>query len=286
MADIKYTPEKTGETQINKTGNVSYITFPAYAGYEELLCAFSTREGGVSKGIFSSMNLGRPESDSVENVLENYRIFAEAIGTVSGNFVVSEQQHTTNIKIAAAADRGKGITKARDYTGVDGFVTDEKELALCLLFADCVPVYLYDPRRHVIGLVHSGWRGTAGQIPGKAVEIMKEHFGSDPKDIISVIAPSICKDCYEVSADLYNDFSENFSTTELSEIFEPEKGKEDKFFLDLWRANRLTLLKTGVLEENIHTTDICTCCNSTFLFSHRASQGKRGNLAAVIMLRQ
>ena len=283
MAGLKYTPEKTGETILNKSGDVEYITFKAFEAYPEILCAFSTRKGGVSSGMFASMNLGRMELDGKENVLENYALFAEAIGTVPGNFVISDQQHTANIKIVSEEDRGKGLFKDKDYEAVDGFITDKKEVALCLLFADCVPVFLYDPAGHVISLVHSGWRGTAANISLKAVNIMHEKYGSDPSDIVSVIAPSICASCYEVSADLYEEFSETFSEDDLKAVF---KHKENgKFLLDLWKANRIILLKAGLREENIHTTDLCTSCNKEILFSHRALHGRRGNLAGVIMLR-
>ena len=283
MAGLNYTPYKTGETILNKSGDIEYITFKAFEAYPEILCAFSTRKGGVSSGMFSSMNLGRMELDSRENVLENYNLFARAVGTDCKNFVISDQQHTANIKIVSEEDRGKGLFKDKDYEAVDGFITDKKDVVLCLLFADCVPVFLYDPDRHVISLVHSGWKGTAANISLKAVNIMHEKFGSDPADIISVIAPSICASCYEVSADLYEAFSENFSEDDLEAVFKPEGN--GKFLLDLWKANRIILLKAGLKQENIHITDLCTSCNKEILFSHRALQGKRGNLAGVIMLR-
>lgn len=284
MAALKYTPFKTEETFINISGKVSYITFKAYEAYPELLCVMSTREGGISTGQFSSMNLGRAELDGIENVKENFRLFAAAIKTDPGDIVISDQKHTDNIKIVHAEDRGKGLFKDKDYDSIDGFITNEKNIALCLLFADCVPVYLYDPVNKAIGLVHSGWKGTALNISDKAVRMMNENFTSRPEDIVAVIGPSICKSCYEVSSDLYEAFSKKFSSDELSAIFEVKK--DDKFLLDLWLANKIILKKAGLCEENIHTTDLCTSCNKDFLFSHRASDGKRGNLAALIELKQ
>lgn len=283
MAALKYTPYKTDETIIRSSGDVDYIAFRAYEKFPELLCAFSTRKGGVSKGMFSSMNLGRAELDEPGNVHKNFEIFAAAIGTSPENFVVSDQKHTDNIRIASSKDRGKGFCAEKDYEAIDGFITDEKELALCLLFADCVPVFLYDPVNKAIGLVHSGWKGTCLNISLKAVKMMEENFSSDPEDIVSVIAPSICRSCYEVGEDLYEAFSENFSSLEKDLLFTPKPGK--KFYLDLWEANKLVLKKAGLKEENIHVTDLCTSCNKEYLFSHRASCGRRGNLAGVIMLR-
>lgn len=283
MDALKYTPCRTGETKINRKGNVSYITFKAYENFPELLCAFSTREGGVSEGMFASMNLGRIGPDSRENVIKNFEIFADAIGTGAGNFVISDQQHTDNIRIASAADKGKGVYKEKDYEAIDGFITNERQTALCLLFADCVPVFLYDPENRAAGLVHSGWKGTAANISLKAVKMMKENYGSRPDKIIAVIAPSICRNCYEVSEDLCEAFRAGFSENELGAIFTP-KGN-GKYFLDLWEANRIILKKAGLCDENIHITDLCTSCNREFLFSHRALKGRRGNLAGVIMLR-
>ena len=283
MAALKYTPFKTEETIINIFGKVSYISFKAYEAFPELLCVMSTRRGGISTGQFSSMNLGRAELDGAENVKENFRLFSEAVNIDPRDIVISDQKHTDNIRIVHAEDRGKGLFKDKDYDSVDGFITNEKNIALCLLFADCVPVCLYDPVCKAIGLVHSGWKGTALNISRKAVQMMGENFQSRTEDIIAVIGPSICKSCYEVSSDLYAAFSENFSSDELSVIFEEKEN--DKFLLDLWLANRIILKKAGLIEKNIHTTDLCTSCNKDFLFSHRASKGKRGNLAAVIELR-
>lgn len=283
--NIKYMPSKTGETEIHENGDVEYITFPALNKYPEIYAAFSTRKGGISTGMFSSMNLGRTEMDSPENVRRNFELFCDATGIDSRNIVISDQQHTDNIKFVTEEDRGKGIYVKRDYEAIDGFITDRKNVALCLLFADCVPVYLYDRVKNVIGLVHSGWKGTKAHISAKAVRMMHENFGSRSEDITAVIAPSICRDCYEVSEDLLEAFSETFPEKELSEIFRPEAGVPGKYMLDLWRANRIVLENAGVAADDIHTTDICTCCNSEFLFSHRASKGKRGNLAAILMLR-
>ena len=283
MAALKYTPFKTGQTKINVSGDVSYITFKAYEEFPGLLCAMSTRKGGVSEGFLSSMNLGRAELDKEGNVKENFEIFSSAIGLDPSDIVISDQKHTDNIKIAHASDRGKGLFKEKDYEAVDGFITNEKNVALCLLFADCVPVFLYDPVKKAAGLVHSGWKGTALNISKKAVRMMSENFSSSPENMVAVIAPSICKSCYEVSEDLYEAFSESFSSDELVYIF--ERKNNGKYLLDLWLANKIILKKAGIPEENIHTTDLCTSCNSDLLFSHRATKGKRGNLAAVIELK-
>ena len=157
-------------------------------------------------------------------------------------------------------------------------------MALCLLYADCVPVYLYDPKNEAIALLHSGWKGTLGQISEKAIRRMEQEYGTRPADIVAVIGPSICQDCYEVSADLYEHFSGEYSDAEMKAIFAP--GKDDSHFqLNLWKAIEITLLRAGASPEHIHVTDVCTCHNPELLFSHRYTNGRRGNLAAVLMLR-
>ncbi|MBR2696142.1 MAG: peptidoglycan editing factor PgeF [Parasporobacterium sp.] len=282
---IIYTPKQNHETTIRKKERVTFVTFPALDSYsEKIVNAFSTRRGGFSKGIYKSMNLGLSNDDSKENILFNYMEFAKAIGINYNNIVISNQQHTTNIRIATEEDRGKGVVRERDYDAVDGFITNEPGVALCLLFADCVPVYLYDPEKEVIGLVHSGWKGTVGEISAKAIRLMGQNYGSRPEDIVVCIGPSICQDCYEVTADLYEAFSKVYPTDELGLIFADGKDTEH-YQLDLWKAIELTLLRSGVLNTNIHVTDLCTNHNPDLLFSHRFTKGKRGNLAAVLMLK-
>ncbi len=281
--DIKYTPQKNNETILNKNGKVYYFTFDALNNFKNLKNAFSTKFGGVSKGYFKSMNLGLSTADSKENVMLNYQEFTKAININPNNLVITNQIHSTNIRVVNEDDKGKGFNRERDKEGVDGFVTNTKGLGLCILVADCVPVYFYDPVKEAIGLVHSGWKGTLGQISANAISLMNENFGSNPEDIICVIGPSICQDCYEVSKDLFEQFNFVYSENEMKNIFIQGKDK-DHYQLSLWKAIEYTLLNSGILPENIHVTDICTNCNPDLLFSHRFTNGKRGNLAAVLML--
>lgn len=281
---VIYTAEETGETRVRKKDRVSFITFPALEQYEgKLVHAFSTRKGGFSRGIFRSMNLGPTRGDDPENVLFNYMEFSKAIGVNHNNLVLINQQHTTNIRILTEADRGKGLVRPKDEEPADGILTNQPGIGLCLLCADCVIVYLYDPENEAIGLLHSGWRGTAGEISAKGIRMMQEEYGSHPENLIACISPSICKDCYEVSGDLYSAFAAVYPEQEMSEIFLP--GKDSSHFqLDLWKAVQFTLLRNGVCLRNIHVTDLCTCHNPDLLFSHRFTKGRRGSLAAVLML--
>ncbi len=274
--------ESQQRININEKQGVTYLTFPILERTGMVRHGFSTRLGGVSQGIFSSMNLGFNRGDAPECVRVNYERMAAALGTKTENMVFSKQTHTTNIRVVTLGDKGKGIEKEPDYEDVDGLVTNESGIMLVTSYADCVPIYLVDTRNHAIGLCHSGWRGTVGKISQKALYVMQQEYHTCPKDVVAAIGPSICQQCYEVSQDVIEEFKKALDHDRIDEIAE-YKGN-GKYQLDLWQANKLWLEEAGVLSENIQVPDICTCCNSDKLFSHRASQGKRGNLAAFLEL--
>ncbi len=242
---------------------------------------FSTRAGGVSEGIFSTMNLSFTRGDEREAVEENYRRIAQALGVDYDRFVFSDQTHTTNVLQVTEKDAGNGITREREYPDIDGLITNVPGLVLTTFYADCVPLYFVDPVHRAIGLSHSGWRGTVNRMGQVTIERMREAYGTDPADLICAIGPSICQDCYEVSEDVTEQFVAAFPGHEAELFYRKENGK---YQLNLWRANEIVLTEAGVKPEHLAVTDICTCCNPENLFSHRASHGKRGNLAAFLCL--
>ncbi len=258
-----------------------YLSFSSYEALPYIRHMFTTREGGVSKDIYESLNLSFTRGDDETAVLENYRRVAQALGTSIDHIVTSDQTHTTNVRPVGKEDLGKGITRPRDYKDVDGMITDQPGVLLATFYADCVPLYFVDPVHKAIGLSHSGWRGTVGRMGQATVEAMERSFGSQPKDLLCAIGPSICQDCYEVSRDVAEAFIFAFPTHE-KEIL--QAGALGKYQLDLWKANEIVLTEAGVLKEHIDLAGLCTCCNSSLLFSHRASKGKRGNLGAFLML--
>lgn len=243
---------------------------------------FTTRIGGVSKGIYESLNLSFTRGDEDAAVRENFRRLAGAMKTDVSKFVFTDQTHTTNVCRVTAEDAGKGIVKERDYTDIDGLITNEPGLVLSTFYADCVPLYFVDPVHRAIGMSHSGWKGTVGKMGAATITAMKREFGTEAKDLVCAIGPSICQDCYEVSEDVADAFKEAFPGHADEILLDKKNGK---YQLDLWRANEIVLTEAGVLKENIAVTNICTCCNPDLLFSHRASHGKRGNLGAFIYLR-
>ena len=261
-----------------------YLYFPLLEETGIVKHCFTTRQGGVSKGIYESLNLSFTRGDDPEAVRENFRRVSKALGVEYGNFVFTEQTHTTNVRRVGREDAGKGLTRERGYTDVDGLITNEPGIVLSAFYADCVPLYFVDPVKKAVGLSHSGWRGTVGRMGKVTVEKMHEAFGSRPEDIFAAIGPSICQDCYEVSGDVIDRFSENFRQEVLPELF--YRKENGKYQLDLWRANEEGLLEAGVRKERITVTNVCTHCNPDILFSHRSLGDKRGNLSAFLALKK
>ena len=268
------------ECQFNE---VTVLKFPLLEELPFVEHLFTTKEGGVSKGDYATMNVSFTRGDEREAVLENYRRIAGIFGVELSDIVVSHQTHTTNVKRVTKEDGGKGVVSERDYENVDGLITNDKNLVLCTMYADCVPLYFVDVKNQAIGLSHSGWKGTAGQMGMKTLERMAEEFGTKPEEVYAAIGPSICVDCYEVSEDVIEAFSRVFTEQEMTQIcYIKENGK---YQLDLWKANEIILLNAGVLKEHIEVTRLCTHCNSDRMFSHRKTGDKRGNLGAFLCLK-
>lgn len=284
---------------------MEYLTFPSLEQTGIVNHLFTTRTGGVSEGIYASLNISFERGDDSACVLCNYERIGEVLGCSADHMTASKQTHTTNIRRVTAEDMGKGVVRERDYDDIDGLITNEKGIALVTAYADCVPLYFVDPEHEAIGLAHSGWRGTVQQMGACMVKAMQEAFGSRPEQIIAAIGPSICQDCYEVSEEVADAFKELLETKEAENILKEIResgcythqdgrkrhlllqGREPgKYQLDLWLANTLILRKAGIPLQQIAITDICTCHNPDYLFSHRASRGKRGNLGAFLMLRE
>ena len=284
MTEIRWSESAKSHMQIKEKNGVTWLSYPAFEQFQDIVHAFSTRLGGVSQGIYSSMNLSFTRGDEEEAVYENYRRLAAAVGFAAEDIVTSDQTHTANVRVVTEEDRGNGITKPRPYTDVDGMITNVPGLVLATFYADCVPLYFIDPVRHAIGLSHSGWRGTVAKIGRVTVDKMREMYGTDPQDLYTAIGPSICQDCYEVSEDVILEFQNSFEKKYWDLLF--YRKENGKYQLNLWEANRLIMLEAGVKEEHISMPGICTCCNPEFLFSHRASHGKRGNLGAFLGIRR
>ncbi len=262
--------------------NVPVLEYPLLESTGIVKHCFSTRMGGCSTGIYESMNFSYTRGDKKECVDENYRRIAEVMGVTSGDFVCTDQTHTTNVLRVGIEEKGYGVTRPKPYIDVDGLITNEPGVVLSTFYADCVPLYFVDPVNKAIGLSHSGWRGTVGRMGQKTLAAMKAAFGTDPGDVYAAIGPSICQDCYEISEDVAFNFYQEFEGHGDGILLDKGNGK---YQLDLWKTNEIVLLEAGVTKEHLAVTNICTCCNDKLLFSHRASHGQRGNLGAFLCLK-
>lgn len=263
---------------------VPFLQYPLFNETGMVEHGISTREGGVSEGIYRSMNLSFGRGDDCTKVMTNFERMAAALNVSVCNMVMTQQTHTTNVMIVKESDRGKGVVKERDYTDIDGLITDIPGICLVSLYADCVPLMFLDPVKKVVATSHSGWRGTVGRMGQVTVEKMCREFGCDPHNILAAIGPSICQSCYEVSEDVIDQFRNAFVEEQYDSLF--YRKENGKYQLDLWKANEIILLESGIEKSHLAVNNLCTCCNSEHLFSHRASAGKRGNLAAFISLKE
>ena len=277
---------KNRTTTYIEKDNVGFLQYKKLNEYPWLMNAFSTRKGGVSKGQYAEMNLSFTVGDDPETVKENFRIFGDAIGIKREQMVYAAQTHTNNVIKIDSANKGMGVICDRNFDNTDGLITDDPGVCLVGSYADCVPLYFVDPVRRCIGLSHSGWRGTVTKIGRNTIELMRKEFGTDPDNLICCIGPCIGKECYEVSADVVEEFKKAYTSAQCDRIYMPVEGKEGKYLLDLPMANYLLFEECGVRQENIILPDLCTSCNKELLHSHRASGGKRGGMCAFLMIRE
>ena len=257
-----------------------YYSFPAFDGVEGVRHGFSTRLGGVSEGTYAAMNLSFTRGDDAAAVRENFDRFCAAIGVNADDVVISAQTHTVNVRNVTAADCGRGITRERGYTDVDGLITDQPGVVLCTQYADCVPLFFVDPVKRVVATSHAGWRGTAAGIAAVTVRRMVAEYGCRAEDILAGIGPSIGHCCFEVDSPVYDAFCK-------VEVFDDTCYTDNgggKYHIDLWQVNRRWLLAAGVLPEHITVTDLCTRCHPDLFWSHRKTGDARGSLAAFVAL--
>lgn len=225
------------------------------------------------------MNIGPSRGDSQENLLKNYEILGNAIGFDPKNAVLTKQTHTDIIRVVTDADAGTGLYKPA-FPPCDGLVTNTPGLALVVFTADCTPILLHDPVTGAVGAVHAGWRGTAMDIAGKAVNAMVTAFGCDPKNIRAAIGPNIGFCCFEVGAEVPTAMTETFGEAVEKDI----RPAGDKYYVNLKEINRYALSRAGV--AHIEISDACTACAPQRFWSHRITHGLRGSQGAIIVCKE
>lgn len=254
---------------------VKYLTFDIF---KNIIAVHSTRQGGVSKGHFASMNLGFARGDNPKLVLENYRLFAQALGVNYKDMVLSDQWHHNRILDVDERYLGMGIIKDRSYHDVDGLITHKKNIPLVTFYADCVPIYFHDPKKEVIAMCHAGWRGSSTMIVKDMVHKMVNEYDCSISSILVGIGPAICQSCYQVSQEVIQAMPKGL------ESYYYYVSDQDRYYIDLKAINKQYLLDLGLKEDQIEVTDLCTKCRPDLFFSHRRHGNDRGTQIGLMMM--
>lgn len=257
-----------------KIGTLEYLTAE---GISVPHC-FTTRFGGVSTGYLSSLNIGMHRGDEPENVAKNHEILGNALGYDVKNIVIAHQIHSDIVRIVTEKDC-LGLDHHL-YPECDGLVTNTPGLALVVFTADCTPILLHDPVTGVVGAVHAGWRGTAMDIAGKAVQTMVSAFGCAPENIRAAIGPNIGACCFQTDGDVPQAMTQAFGDA-VEKYIRRENGK---YYVNLKEMNRYALTRAGV--RHIEVSEACTACEHERFWSHRVTRGQRGSQGAIIVCKE
>lgn len=248
-------------------------------GPKGVIAGFTTKNGGKSDEPFSSLNLGFHVHDKYETVCANRKLAANSIGMSVDRWVGAQQTHETRIEKVSRHDRGRGaLSYDTAFKGTDGFFTVEKGILLTLCFADCVPLFFYAPQKGAIGLAHAGWRGTVHGIAGEMIRTLTLE-NILPQDILVVVGPSICENCYIVDKQVIEIVKSRLEE-DVKKPYNLINGNQYK--LNLQELNKQILLQSGVPERNIRTTTYCTSCHHDLFYSHRRDKGQTGRMMSFI----
>ena len=271
---------------VTETNGRKLVRFADWESIPGLVHGFTTRYGGVSPEPYG-WNFGRSSGDLPGNVLQNEERLSEITGIPTDHMVASSQVHGILLRRIGPEDAGKGVTRPRDFEGIDGLVTNTAGICLLTVHADCVPLYFYDPEHRAIGLSHAGWRGTVDGIGERTIETMRCEFGSRPEKILCGIGPSIGPEAFEVGEEVARLFAERYGEQTVDDrenriVF--RKDIPGKYRVNLWEANRRTLENAGASPENIVVAGLCTYGNAELFHSYRRDRSP-GRMAAFMALR-
>ena len=270
--------------KLEESGQIKYLKCRPLDNTDLVINAFTTRLGGVSKYPFDSLNLSYNIGDKESCVRENRKIIANILGISYRNIVSAQQIHRDKITVVREEDKGRGAFKyTKALAETDALITNVSRIPLLMCYADCVPIFILDPIKKVIGLIHSGRRGTELQITSKTLNKMQEIFDTNPQSCLAAIFPSIGPCCYKIkNQSQINDYwmnKNNFSHKIVS------IQNENELSLDLKKANYLQLIKGGIEKKNIFVNEICTADYPKLFFSYRRDKGNTGRMAAIFMLK-
>lgn len=261
---------------------ISFLTFSIFEGLP-LKAAVSCRIGGVSRPPFTSLNMGLHVGDHVEDVLENRKRYFHALKMDENRLINCSQVHGTHIERVSEKDCGRGaLSLDTAIPDTDGLVTEDLLVPLTMNYADCTPLFFYDPLRKVAALSHGGWRGTAGNIAGKTVDLMVQEYRCRREDILGAIGPAIGFDHFEVGEEVIQVMAPLFGKEEFSRIH--RRKENGKYLFSLAQANHLLMKKAGLLEEHIEDCHMDTWERNNLFYSYRREKGKTGRHMAVLMM--
>lgn len=252
---------------------VTFYRFHQWSGSDQIEHGIFTRLGGVSAAPWGTLNVGGTVGDDTAAVRENHRRMYAALALDQSQACTVWQVHSADTIVV----RGP-VANRRWLARADGMVTDRPGMPLAMRFADCTPILLYDPAKHVIGMAHAGWRGTVSGAGVSAVHAMQSAYGTRLQDIQAGIGPSIGPERYQVGEEVVAAVRETFGNTNGL----IQRAGDGSAYLDLWAANRLALQRAGVTQ--IEVAGICTATRTDEFYSHRAEAGRTGRFGVLMAL--
>ncbi|WP_138751909.1 peptidoglycan editing factor PgeF [Paenibacillus sinopodophylli] len=258
--------------------------------YAGMTAGFTGRDGGVSQAPWASFNMGMHVGDSDQDVIANRKRLTNAIAWSFEAWTCAEQVHGNRVSQVREQDRGRGRASLDDVLkDCDAIMTDVPGVLLASFYADCVPLYFYDPQHHAVALAHAGWKGTVQQIAAETVRAMQEAYGTSPERLIAAIGPSIGSCCYEVDGPVIAHVERLLDELKLEEGEANKlllKGPSGKASLNLKEINRQIMIKAGILPIGIELTEWCTGCRTDLFYSHRKEGGMTGRMASWIGIQE
>lgn len=260
--------------------------------YSTRFLSYDEETGQGVEGLRTAYMRGEDMEEAGPHIRDMRDLLARQIGSSIEHECITDQKHTNYVHVAKAEDVGINWPRRKPLhmEFVDGIVTDIPDVLLTVFGGDCPPVYLVDPVRGAVGLVHAGWKGTLGKIPEVAIAQMVVQFGCNPSDMYAAIGPGVCRDCYEMGDEVYDAFAREWGKSEADELLSryPAKdadGREipgGKYHLDLFAANRMTLLRAGIREDRMAVSNVCTMCNADSFYSYRAGRLENEQAAMIV----
>lgn len=267
------------ECQWKATDQIHYLSIPEWEKRGARV-VFTSRHKGFSQGCYDTLNMALHVGDDPLSVLANREIVMHIVQAEPDRMICCQQIHGEKVVAVTEQDAGRGAKNYEDsFPGTDGLITNSPGLVLTTFYADCIPVFLFDPVHRAIGLSHSGWKGTMASIARRTMQMMEEYYGSDSRDMLAFIGPGISKCCFEIKNDLADKVARVFPDYHDIISLSP-----DKTTWDLKETVRMTLIDAGIPYEQITVSDLCTSCHTDHFFSYRKENGQTGRMAAMIVL--